>query len=474
MCASHQMNVLTEPDEDEYAAMFGVPLDGSGHFVVGAARPGFVRYKCGENETFAGIAMKFDMKLSELMSVNGVSSNLPLKDQILLVRMPKRMKDKMPVTATPITVTTTPITTNNTTDTPASLPPVVEKANVLTSNASLVATDGMVDGQIVLSSTLLVFNPNITHPLVKRNGIHRYNLHLPIAAATSVHVDNRNLTLTIQVKRRRRRVQSLPSLSPVTITTAETTAPPSPPLHVMEIEETEEQNHNFMFYDENYEESILRVHTRIHVLMMLYHQNDVLEASHPMLAHFPTKLRTEVFNSFVPTLTPESDILTATHIPLIARGLPVSLQFSDWVLLYSLSKHGISLNTFYRLTEDQGPTVIVIRASSGCVFGGFATESWRPEHQYYGSGDCFVFRTTPAFQLFPWSQRNEYFLYSTHDSIGMGGGGHFAFVLDKEFLEGSTGKCDTFDSPALTTSPEFRCVDLEVWGFQKPRYASVL
>jgi len=48
----------------------------------------------------------------------------------------------------------------------------------------------------------------------------------------------------------------------------------------------------------------------------------------------------------------------------------------------------------------------------------------------------------------------------------MGGGGAFAWSLDEELLQGSSGACDTFASPQLSQEPQFRCCKLEVWALQ--------
>eukprot|EP00300_Choanocystis_sp_HF-7_P015066 c18922_g1_i2.p1 GENE.c18922_g1_i2~~c18922_g1_i2.p1 ORF type:complete len:742 (+),score=138.58 c18922_g1_i2:224-2449(+) len=238
------------------------------------------------------------------------------------------------------------------------------------------------------------------------------------------------------------------------------------------------------------EESVVRLHTRIHVLMMMYNENSVTELSHPMNQHTgtavpkPTPLaRVEPADENTPKesavteydfhaeLDEPSDILTREHVDMLSAALPPSYQFCDFYLAYSLYRHGISLQTFFRNTADRGPSIIVIKDNFDHVFGGFASEEWRNSQKYYGTGESFVFTLSPEPTLYHWTEsdnRNEYFVISNFESISMGGGGHCAFTLDRELLNGSSDFCQTFSSPCLAGGKEFQCMALEVWCFTPP------
>ncbi|CAE8723150.1 unnamed protein product, partial [Polarella glacialis] len=57
--------------------------------------------------------------------------------------------------------------------------------------------------------------------------------------------------------------------------------------------------------------------------------------------------------------------------------LPSYLKCLDWQLAYSPKVHGTSMNTFYR--QQDGPNILVVRDAHGGLFGGFATEPWKPQ-----------------------------------------------------------------------------------------------
>eukprot|EP00927_Polykrikos_kofoidii_P034657 TRINITY_DN29360_c0_g1_i2.p1 TRINITY_DN29360_c0_g1~~TRINITY_DN29360_c0_g1_i2.p1 ORF type:complete len:379 (-),score=46.86 TRINITY_DN29360_c0_g1_i2:6-1142(-) len=85
-----------------------------------------------------------------------------------------------------------------------------------------------------------------------------------------------------------------------------------------------------------------------------------------------------------PILTPGLASSLMEHMPSTCR------LAAEWRLTYSPVVHGTSLKTFYR-AQQGGPNVIIIREANGRVFGGFITESWRPERGNYGSAESFVF-----------------------------------------------------------------------------------
>lgn len=76
----------------------------------------------------------------------------------------------------------------------------------------------------------------------------------------------------------------------------------------------------------------------------------------------------------------------------LCQCLPTSVRWrSSWRLAYAPRLHGISLRTFHRRLEDEGPSLLIVQDHSGCVFGGYASTSWGIGERYYGTGECFVF-----------------------------------------------------------------------------------
>lgn len=84
------------------------------------------------------------------------------------------------------------------------------------------------------------------------------------------------------------------------------------------------------------------------------------------------------------------------------------------------------------------------------------------------AGETSVFVLEPHLLWYPWrphpGQRpNDFFLYSDHECLAVGGAGHWAIHLDNELLEGSSEPCATFDSPCLASAENFKICAVEVW-----------
>ena len=53
-----------------------------------------------------------------------------------------------------------------------------------------------------------------------------------------------------------------------------------------------------------------------------------------------------------------------------------------WKLLYRASEHEYTAKSFHECCDDKGPTLVIIKSSNGCVFGGYTTQSWRERGIY--------------------------------------------------------------------------------------------
>lgn len=112
---------------------------------------------------------------------------------------------------------------------------------------------------------------------------------------------------------------------------------------------------------------------------------------------------------------------------------------------------------------------MLVEDFQGYVFGAFLTSPWRVNPRYQGTGESFAFQLCPHMIKFPWqppaagAPRNDFFCLVAPDSVGIGGGPHFAMWLDSDLLHGHAGACLTFGCPLLAGSEHFKVKGLELW-----------
>lgn len=234
-------------------------------------------------------------------------------------------------------------------------------------------------------------------------------------------------------------------------------------------------------------------------------------------------------------------VIEDSHAAQLQALLPPRLQLGKrWSLLYSLDQHGISLQTLYHQVsagldpmkrvvsgstpgggEESGEAegwlrgasretqealgtrsngkmhvggglssisdaglVIAIKDEKDHVFGAFVNEKLRPWQHYYGSGECFLWKTTSStseneegrVERYKWTGRNDYMVLSESTFLSVGGGeGKFGLWLDGALEKGVSSCCPAFDNEVLCDGKRrgegrkdgegrFECFGLEVWA----------
>jgi len=169
---------------------------------------------------------------------------------------------------------------------------------------------------------------------------------------------------------------------------------------------------------------------------------------------------------FVPKMKDKSSILDDELFVNLVRRVPSLYQVSDWKLLYSMTRDGISLLNLYRRAEGVMPYLLVLRDAKENIFGAFIADSLEEGQRFYGTGESFLYtfkgdKKKP--DCYYWTRKNDYFLYTDGDGISIGSGGNTGLFIRKDLVEGRTYKCETFDNEPLTDTTDFTIMKLELW-----------
>eukprot|EP01124_Arcella_intermedia_P008358 TRINITY_DN1525_c0_g2_i1.p1 TRINITY_DN1525_c0_g2~~TRINITY_DN1525_c0_g2_i1.p1 ORF type:complete len:556 (-),score=152.91 TRINITY_DN1525_c0_g2_i1:12-1679(-) len=163
-----------------------------------------------------------------------------------------------------------------------------------------------------------------------------------------------------------------------------------------------------------------------------------------------------------------SSLLNTREFTRLRDTLPRRFRDRNWVLLFSTETDGTSLTTFYKKASKSIQTVLLIGEKFGGVFGGFATETWSPKEQFYGTSECFLFSFQPAPKFYKSTQANDYYMRSTSEGIDMGcSDGNFGIHINSDFEMGSSDPCSTYLNNQLSQMQCFKITVVELWGITK-------
>jgi len=117
---------------------------------------------------------------------------------------------------------------------------------------------------------------------------------------------------------------------------------------------------------------------------------------------------------------------------------PVSKKMGE--VLYIASRDGETGVDFHRECDNQGPTVVIVEATTGAVFGGYTDATWSNSNKYVRSTESFLFRLRPSFKLYPLKAGQEaYAIYDekNHGPIFGRSSSHDLHISNTPFSTGS-------------------------------------
>ncbi|KAH9611286.1 hypothetical protein KSS87_015164 [Heliosperma pusillum] len=169
-----------------------------------------------------------------------------------------------------------------------------------------------------------------------------------------------------------------------------------------------------------------------------------------------------------------SNILLKVEYAWLLGGLLTQPELEEWKLLYHSSFHGQSFNTFLgNVSNDEGPTLLIIKDKEGYLYGGYASQPWEKHSDFYGDMKCFLFQLHPKVYMYRPTGANtnlqwcavNYCSESIPNGIGLGGRvNHFGLFVSASFDTGQTFECTTFGSPCLSKSNRICPEVIECWS----------
>ncbi|KAF2075741.1 hypothetical protein CYY_002984 [Polysphondylium violaceum] len=169
----------------------------------------------------------------------------------------------------------------------------------------------------------------------------------------------------------------------------------------------------------------------------------------------------------------ESNIIEYISFKTIKDWISPSKNYS-FNMIYRASKDGILESSFRSACDGKGPTIIVIKTTEDCVFGGYNSQSWNSDGVHYGDDKCFIFTLVnkhgikptkylpdPSNKFYVYGSSSKGFYFGSRD-INLSGGQLATQYSTQSFPDAyidTTGK----GKSTLTPSNEFIIQDYEVY-----------
>jgi hypothetical protein len=181
--------------------------------------------------------------------------------------------------------------------------------------------------------------------------------------------------------------------------------------------------------------------------------------------------RIQTSTKFIPKLDKTSEILSERQLKELHTHLPYYHKYKNLRLIYTMSKDGCSMKTFYYKSEGIKNSILLVKDDNQNVFGAFISEEFRSNPQgFYGTGETFLFSffKSERIHCFPSTGLNDYYIYSDDKRVCFGcSDNYFSLSLENEFMTGYTKTTQTYKNPPLSTKENFFISKLELWTFQE-------
>ncbi|OON20457.1 hypothetical protein X801_03662, partial [Opisthorchis viverrini] len=138
-----------------------------------------------------------------------------------------------------------------------------------------------------------------------------------------------------------------------------------------------------------------------------------------------------------------SAILSNDMLEDLGANFPTHWIGSNLRLIYKTEQDGYSLHTLYRKARNvTAGVLLLIRDTSGMVFGALMSETMHCSQHFYGTGETC---------RYDWTKKNYFFMRGSPASFQIGGqSGRNAIWFDEALKYGRSEPTDTFDNPILS------------------------
>ena len=172
---------------------------------------------------------------------------------------------------------------------------------------------------------------------------------------------------------------------------------------------------------------------------------------------------------YTPETNVQSEIFNNTQLMELHSRLPYYHQYSNLRLIYSISKDGCLMKTFYQKVSGENNLIFAVKDDDNNIFGAYSSEEFNNSGKFFGTGECFLYTFYKENRIHVYNATgiNEHYLYGDDNQIAFGcSDDYFSLTLENDFYSGYSKPTQTYKNPILNGKDKFIIIKLEVWGFQ--------
>jgi hypothetical protein len=195
--------------------------------------------------------------------------------------------------------------------------------------------------------------------------------------------------------------------------------------------------------------------------------------------------------------TEYSNIVSLAVLRDLIRQTPTRTRVGEWRRRHVLSTDGSNMDALLDSGKGFQASILLIQTTQNTILGCYTLPAWgsdTPTLQYFGDRECFVFSIDIGFPMFfrtaahltsglpletavmdgihiyRATNHNQFHMFRRSDGkdagLSIGGGSHAAIHVDSRMSSGTSGPCETYDSPVLGhDSGSFSIQEAELWTY---------
>ncbi|CAD8112645.1 unnamed protein product [Paramecium primaurelia] len=174
---------------------------------------------------------------------------------------------------------------------------------------------------------------------------------------------------------------------------------------------------------------------------------------------------------YVPILKEKSNCFTDTTFKYVIQSIPAIYRLANWNKLYDIDIDGSSYQNMLQQIRQIFPMLLIIKDFDLNIFGVYISSEI---HKYFegfkGNGETFLFNIDTIknqIKQFVWTEKNKDFIFCDESGIGIGCGDKFGLFIDQSLSFGYSNPCSTFDNPRFTKDEKFGIKNLEIWAIEQ-------